>query len=72
MILPPYSGWWCGIIFFGLIMGMLGWDWYLWNQTYDSMSLWMRIIRWPGTMLFMGLLNGVLVFPQRGYHLQPF
>jgi hypothetical protein len=71
-VLPPWDGWWCGVIFFGLLVACAGWDWYLIDTPYDQMGFFMRLLRWPGNMLLLGLLNGIFVFPQRGYHLQPF
>lgn len=54
------------ISFWLLIVLACIWDYFLWNTPYVNLHLWIRIVRFPGTMLFLGLLNGFLLFPQRG------
>ena len=68
----PWTGAVFGVAFFLLIALVLTWDVFLWNTPYASLPLWTRVVRFPGTMLFMGLLNGFLVFPQRGPTGMPF
>ena len=60
------------VTFWVLLVLACVWDFFLWNTPYATLPLWMRIVRFPGTMLFLGLLNGFLLFPQRGRPGMPF
>lgn len=68
----PWTGWPFGVMFFLLILLVLIWDVALWNAPYAELPYWIRVVRFPGVMLGLGLLNGFLVFPQRGPPSQPF
>lgn len=61
-----------GVLFFALIAAVLVWDVTLWSVPYETLHWSARLVRFPGTMLILGLLNGFLVFPQRGVSAQPF
>lgn len=61
-----------GVLFFGLIAAVLASDLLLWKTAYESLPLWARVVRFPGTMLLLGLLNGFLLFPQKAPSASPF
>jgi hypothetical protein len=60
------------IMFWVLMLAACVWDYFLWHTPYSTLPFWMRVVRWPGTMLFLGFLNGVFLFPQKGPPSQPF
>lgn len=60
------------ITFWALVVGCLVWDILLWSTPYGSLPWALRLVRWPGMMLFLGLLAGAFLFPQRGNVSQPF
>jgi hypothetical protein len=68
----PWDGWYFGVSFFLLILLVFIWDVSLWNTAYASLPYWVRVARFPGVMLFLGLLNGFLVFPQTAPKGTPF
>ena len=68
----PWSSPILGVLFFLLIALVLVWDITIWNVPYSSLHWFFRLVRFPGVMLFLGLLNGFLIFPQRGVPSQPF
>ncbi len=69
--LPPWYGIVPSLSFWILLAAVLVWDIFLWNTPYAQLSGWIRFVRFPGTMLFLGLLNGFLLFPQKGNPFQP-
>ncbi len=54
------------IIFWVVVLGLLGQDIYLWNSAYETWPIWLRIERWPLMWLGLGSLAGRFLFPQRG------
>lgn len=62
----PWDNPFPAIMFWVLIVAVIVWDSFLWSTPYITLPLWIRCVRFPGTMLFLGLLNGFLLFPQRG------
>lgn len=68
----PWSSPAPAVAFWILIALACVWDWRLWEVPYATMPLWTRVVRFPGVMLFLGLLNGFLLFPQRGMRGNPF
>lgn len=65
-VLPPWYGTTSAVTFWVLIAVALLWDFQLWHRPYETLPLVLKYVRFPGTMLFLGLLNGTLLFPQRG------
>ncbi len=60
------------VIFWVLITAACIWDYHLWDRAYETLPFWMRFVRFPGTMLMLGLFNGAFLFPQRGKAGMPF
>lgn len=61
-----------GVLFFVLMAAVALWDWSLWTTPYATLPYWLRVVRFPGVMLFLGLLNGAFIFPQAAAKGSPF
>lgn len=54
------------IIFWGIALLLLVQDVVLWNSDVSTWAKWLLWQRWPLMWLFVGLLSGRFLFPQRG------
>jgi hypothetical protein len=61
----PYAVAYPAIIFWCLVAMTFFFDMYLWHTPYSTMQGWLRIYRWPGTQVLLGLILGLLLFPQK-------
>lgn len=60
------------VAFWVLLLLACVWDYTLWHTPYATLPYWIRVVRFPGTMFFLGILNGTFLFPQRGIKGMPF
>lgn len=61
----PYVVAYPAVIFWGLVGSTFVLDVVMWNTTYNTLSGWFRVFRWPGTQMLLGLVLGLVLFPQR-------
>jgi hypothetical protein len=61
----PYDVAYPAIIFWLLVAMTLFFDYHFWSVPYNTMVGWLRLYRWPGTQVILGLILGFLLFPQR-------
>jgi hypothetical protein len=61
----PYTAPYPAIVFWVLVVATLALDIYLWKTPYSSLTGFMRVFRWPGTQMLLGLILGFILFPQR-------
>ena len=60
-----YSVAYPAVIFWVFVAFTLFLDYHFWNTPYNTLTGWLRVYRWPGSQAILGLLMGLLLFPQR-------
>jgi hypothetical protein len=63
--LPQWDGLLPNIVFWLLVVGAVALDILLWKHPYSGLPFWLRVFRFPGTQVLLGLLAGAFLFPQR-------
>jgi hypothetical protein len=61
----PYEVAYPAVIFWGLVALVGFFDFHYWNIPYNTLTGWVRVMRWPGTQVILGLILGLTLFPQR-------
>ena len=59
---PWFAGW---PVWVALLVVVMASDIILWGKPHTDYPAWLRVVRHPGVLLFLGLAAGALCWPQR-------